>query len=106
MSTAQGLEEMQRLRVAMIPVDQSMAVNKRWGKIPLDELVAALNERAKDVVLRVDKPKPETQANVIELMCSNGGLHFFSRIVTLVINDSLGREPGLSWSSAVPSGEI
>jgi hypothetical protein len=62
----QGLEEMQRLRVAMVPVDHEMAVKKRWGKMPLDELVAALNERAKDVVLRVDQPKPMTQANVIE----------------------------------------
>jgi hypothetical protein len=63
---AQGLEEMQRLRVAMIPVDHEMAIKKRWGKMPLDELVAALNERARDVVLRVDQPKPKTQANVIE----------------------------------------
>ena len=63
---AQGLEEMQRLRVAMIPVDHEMAIKKRWGKTPLDELVAALNERARDVVLRVDQPKPKTQANVIE----------------------------------------
>jgi hypothetical protein len=63
---ALGLEEMQRLRVAMIPVDHAMAVKKRWGKMPLDELVAALNQRAKDVVLRVDQPMPKTQANVIE----------------------------------------
>jgi hypothetical protein len=62
----QGLEEMHRLRVAMIPVDHEMAVKKRWGKMPLDELVAALNERAKDVVLRVDQPKPKTKANVTE----------------------------------------
>lgn len=61
-----GLEAMQRLRVAMIPVDHEMAVKKRWGKMPLDDLVAALNERARDVVLRVDRPKPKTQANVIE----------------------------------------
>ena len=57
---------MLRLRVAMIPVDHEMAVKKRWGKIPLDELVSALNEHTKDVVLRVDQPKPKTQANVIE----------------------------------------
>jgi hypothetical protein len=61
-----GLEQMQRLRVAMIPVDHEMAVKKRWGKMPLDDLVAALNERAKDLVLRVDRPKPKTQADVIE----------------------------------------
>jgi hypothetical protein len=63
---AQGLEEMTRLRVAMIPVDHEMAVKKRWGKMPLDELVAALNQQAKGVVLRVDKPKPATTENVVE----------------------------------------
>jgi hypothetical protein len=62
----QGLEEMQQLRVAMIPVDHAMAVKKRWGKMPLDELVTALNERAEDAVLRVDQPKPKMQAQVIE----------------------------------------
>jgi hypothetical protein len=63
---AQGLEEMKNLRVAMIPVDHEMAVKKRWGKMPLDELVAALNQQAKGVVLRVDKPKPATTENVVE----------------------------------------
>ncbi len=63
---AQGLEEMARLRVAMIPVDHAMAVKKRWGKMPLDELVTALGQRAKGCVLRVDQPKPPTQENVVE----------------------------------------
>jgi hypothetical protein len=34
--------------------------------MPLDELMAALNEHAKDVILRVDKPNPKTQASVVE----------------------------------------
>jgi hypothetical protein len=63
---AQGLEVMKNLRVAMIPVDHEMAVKKRWGKMPLDELVAALNQQAKGVVLRVDRPKPATTENVVE----------------------------------------
>jgi len=63
---AQGLEEMKKLRVAMIPVDHDMAVKKRWGKMPLDDLVAALNQYAKGVVLRVDQPKPATTENVVE----------------------------------------
>jgi hypothetical protein len=62
----QGLEQMERLRVAMIPVDHEMAVKKRWGKMPLEELVKALNERAKGVVLQVDKPTPQTTENVVE----------------------------------------
>ncbi len=61
-----GLEQMERLRVAMIPVDHAMAVKKRWGKMPLDELVKALNDHAKGVVLRVDEPKPLTRENVVE----------------------------------------
>jgi hypothetical protein len=61
-----GLEQMERLRVAMIPVDHEMAVKKRWGKMPLEELVKALEGHAKGVVLRVDKPKPATQENVVE----------------------------------------
>jgi hypothetical protein len=55
----QGLEEMVNLRVAMIPVDHDMAVKKRWGRMPLDELVAALAKQAKGVVLRVDQPIPQ-----------------------------------------------
>jgi hypothetical protein len=53
-----GLEEMEKLRVAMIPVDHDMAVKKRWGKMPLEELVAALAKQAKGAVLRVDQPMP------------------------------------------------
>jgi hypothetical protein len=61
-----GLEQMERLRVAMIPVDQEMAKRKHWNKMPLDELVTALNQRAKGVVLRVDQPKPATLEKVVE----------------------------------------
>jgi hypothetical protein len=62
-----GLEEMKNLRVAMIPVDHDMAVKKRWGKMPLDELVTALKQQAKGVVLRVDdKAVPDSHENVTE----------------------------------------
>lgn len=62
----QGLEQMKRLRVAMIPVDQEMAKKKRWNHMPLDDLVTALEERTKGAVLRVDRPMPDTQENVVE----------------------------------------
>jgi hypothetical protein len=62
----QGLEQMEKLRVAMIPVDQAMAKKKHWDHMPLDELVAALNEKAKGLVLRVDRPTPTTQEQVVE----------------------------------------
>ena len=65
-----GLQEMKRMRVAMIPVDHEMAVKKRWGKMPLDELVKALGEvnasGEKRTVLRVDQPMPATSEHVIE----------------------------------------
>jgi hypothetical protein len=61
-----GLEQMEKLRVAMIPVDQAMAKKKHWDHMPLDELVAALNEKAKGLVLRVDRPTPTTQEQVVE----------------------------------------
>jgi metallo-beta-lactamase superfamily protein len=61
-----GLEQMEKLRVAMLPVDQAMAKKKHWDHMPLDELVAALNEKAKGVVLRVDRPTPTTREQVVE----------------------------------------
>lgn len=61
-----GLEQMANLRVAMLPVDQAMAKKKRWNHMPLDELVAALNEKARGVVLRIDRPMPPTQERVVE----------------------------------------
>jgi hypothetical protein len=62
-----GLQLMKNLRVAMIPVNHDMAVKKRWGKMPLDELVDALKGQAKGVVLRVDDPQmPASRESVIE----------------------------------------
>ena len=40
--------------VAMIPVDHEMAVKKRWGKMPLPDLVLRLREKTGGRVLRVD----------------------------------------------------
>jgi hypothetical protein len=61
-----GLEQMARLRLAMIPVDQAMAKKKRWNHMPLDDLVTALDKQAKGAVLRVDRPAPATQEQVVE----------------------------------------
>jgi hypothetical protein len=61
-----GLEEMKRLRVAMIPVNHDMAVKKRWGKMPLEELVTALKARATGAVLQADQPKPATHETVAD----------------------------------------
>lgn len=61
-----GLEQMENLRIAMIPVDEKMAKTKRWNHMPLDELLAALGERVNGAVLRADKPAPATRENVVE----------------------------------------
>jgi hypothetical protein len=62
----QGLALMENLRVALLPVDEAMAKKKRWNHMPLDELLTALHEKAKGVVLRVDQPAPPTQEQVVE----------------------------------------
>jgi hypothetical protein len=40
--------------VAMIPVDHAMAVKKRWGRMPLPELVDRIKEKTHGRVLKVD----------------------------------------------------
>ena len=64
-----GLEQMENLRVAMIPVDETMAKKKRWNQMPLTDILTALEDRVKapnGVVLRVDKPMPASQQKVVE----------------------------------------
>lgn len=61
-----GLEQMENLRVAMVPVDHDMAKKKGWGKMPLDDIITALGKQAKGVVLRVDKPMPASKEKVVE----------------------------------------
>jgi len=52
---AQGLEQMVSDElVAMIPVDHAMAVKKRWGRMPLPDLVSRLQEKTHGRVLKVD----------------------------------------------------
>ena len=54
-----GLEEMTSPDlVAFIPVDHAMAVKKRWGRMPLPELVTALAERTRGRVVRIDEDAP------------------------------------------------
>jgi beta-lactamase superfamily II metal-dependent hydrolase len=54
---AQGLEQMTNLRTAVIPVDREVALKMRWGAMPLDSLVAALEEKTKGRALQTDKTK-------------------------------------------------
>ncbi len=60
-----GLEMMDRLRVAMVPVDEEMAKKKRWGHMPLTELLDALQAKTKGAVLRADKAPPKIEDRLI-----------------------------------------
>jgi hypothetical protein len=57
---AKGLELMTRLETTVIPVDHEMAVKKKWGALPLDSLVQALDKATTNHgwVLRTDRPLP------------------------------------------------
>ncbi len=55
-----GLDLMDSLQTAVIPVDQEMAKKKKWGAMPLTPLVSALKDKtsSKGFVLRTDKDLP------------------------------------------------
>jgi hypothetical protein len=58
-----GLEMMTKLRIAVIPVDQQVAIKMRWGAMPLESLVAALSkqtDRNNGQTLRTDIPPKHT----------------------------------------------
>ena len=50
-----GLEAMKRLKTAAIPVNHEMAVKRRWGQMPLPDLVAALQAATNGRTLRTDE---------------------------------------------------
>jgi hypothetical protein len=60
-----GLEMMDHLRIALIPVDHEMAVKKRWGQKPLGDIEKRLNAKTKGRVLRVDRPVPAALQGVV-----------------------------------------
>jgi hypothetical protein len=61
----QGLEMMDKLRIAAIPVDHAMAVKKRWGQMPLPALVDALTQKTSGALLRSDEPAPANLAQSV-----------------------------------------
>ena len=63
-----GVEEMKALHTAIIPVDHEVAVKMRWGNIPLDAIISALDARAKDRVFRTDKTAETSEdVNITDL---------------------------------------
>jgi hypothetical protein len=61
-----GLELMTNLRIAAIPVNHQMAVKKRWGNMPLPELVTALVAKTGGKVLRIDQDLAAPVQGVVE----------------------------------------
>lgn len=59
-----GLELMQRLQFALIPVDRDIAQKRGWARMPLPELVTALEDRTGKRVVESDRPAPEGMANL------------------------------------------
>ena len=51
-----GLDMMSSLQMAFIPVDHEMAVKKRWGRMPLPDIVSELRKKTNDRVFRIDMP--------------------------------------------------
>lgn len=60
-----GLELMTALRYALLPVDHDMAMKKRWGRMPLPEIVDRLDELTGGRVVRIDEAAPAAAGAVL-----------------------------------------
>jgi beta-lactamase superfamily II metal-dependent hydrolase len=61
-----GLEMMTNLEIAMIPVNHEMALKKRWGNMPLPDLLTRLNAKTGNRVLRIDADPPPELAKLVD----------------------------------------
>lgn len=62
---AQGLELMEKIAYAMISVNAEMAIKKKWGRMPFQPLLDALNKSTANRTVRADEPIPaEAQSAV------------------------------------------
>lgn len=61
-----GVEQLDALKAAIIPVDEKEALKKRWGRMPLPNLIAALKAKARpDMVFRTDQKPTNPPDNVV-----------------------------------------
>jgi hypothetical protein len=60
-----GVDQMEALKAAIIPVDEKEALKKRWGRMPLPDLIAALEKKAPGMVLRTDQRPANPRDNVV-----------------------------------------
>jgi len=75
-----GLEEMEGLKLAFLPVDEKMAVKKRWGKMPLPELLDRLKEKTKDCVVRIDQELPAKLVKSIDEVKDGNGKRLYLEV--------------------------
>ena len=62
-----GLDMMSNLQMAFIPVDHEMAVKKRWGRMPLPDIVSELQKKTNDRVFRIDMPNMTTLPDNVQV---------------------------------------
>lgn len=60
-----GLESMDRLKTAMISVDEEMAHKKNWGRMPFGPLLDALETHTGGRTIRADKPAPAQAPDLV-----------------------------------------
>ena len=60
-----GVDQMDTLKAAIIPVDEKEALKKHWGRMPLPDLIAALEKKAPGMVLRTDQKPVNPLNNVV-----------------------------------------
>ncbi len=60
-----GVEQMDALKVAVVPVDAREAKKKRWGRMPLPDLIAALEKKAPGNIFRTDQKPGNPAGHVV-----------------------------------------
>ena len=56
---------MDALKTAIIPVDEKEALKKHWGRMPLPDLIAALEKKVPGMVLRTDQKPSNPPDNLL-----------------------------------------
>jgi hypothetical protein len=59
-----GVDQMDGLKAAIIPVDEVEAKKKRWGSMPLPDLIAALEKKVPGMLFRTDQEPVDRPENV------------------------------------------
>ena len=59
-----GVDQMDGLKAAIIPVDEAEAKKKRWGSMPLPDLIEALEKKVPGMLFRTDKEPADRPGNV------------------------------------------